>query len=350
MRRVLRCSGVCVDYGTIRAISDLDLAIGGGETVAVLGPSGSGKSTLMYAIAGFVEIARGEIAVGDEMVSSPSKAVAPEKRPVGVVFQNYALWPHLTAVETVAYPLRRAGTPKSKALREASELLDKVGIADVRDRKPAELSGGQQQRVGLARALARTALIYLFDEPTAHLDPPVRAAVEDEIRTRRRETGAAALYSTHDSVEALAIADRVAVLRQGRIVQVDSPIAVYERPADVWAARLTGPVASVTVRPLGYRAGKAQVELGETTVSADAHEPPGVESAALLVRPEWVSLDGKIKGVVREVSFRGPHTDYSIDTPHGDLVAREPGPPRLAAGDTCGCAVNRGWIPAPGPR
>lgn len=350
MTSALVCRSVSVDYGEVRAVSSLDLTVEEGETLALLGPSGSGKSTLMYAVAGFVDIAEGEIEVCGDVVSTPGTVKPPEKRPVGLVFQNYALWPHLTAEETVAYPMRRAGVGKSEARSAARDLLEMVGIGDLAHRKPAELSGGEQQRVGLARALARAARLYLFDEPTAHLDSSVRAAVQEEIGRRRRDTGAAAVYSTHDSAEALAIADRVAILRAGSVVQVASPQVIYERPVDVWAARLTGPTAVFEVETLQSGEGKVEVALGTNRVVAETDGERLSGPVTMLVRPEWVTLEGPIRGVVSEVWFRGPHTDYRIETLAGTLEARLRGPPLKGPGDSSGWTVQRGWVPGSMPK
>ncbi|MEJ7743773.1 MAG: ABC transporter ATP-binding protein [Nocardioidaceae bacterium] len=160
-----------------------------------------------------------------------------------MVFQSYALWPHLTALDTVAYPLRRNGAKRRTAREEALDILGRLRIAHLADRRPAELSGGEQQRVGLARALARQASLYLFDEPTAHLDTHVRGVFLDELVVRREASGAGGLYATHDAEEALGLADRVALLNAGRLVQLGTPQQVYAEPVDVWAARLTGPTS-----------------------------------------------------------------------------------------------------------
>jgi iron(III) transport system ATP-binding protein len=345
MNPLLECRRVSVRYSDVVAVSDLDLSVDRGETVALLGPSGSGKSTIMYAIAGFTPVVDGSIAIAGVNVSTPTRTTPPETRPVGLVFQNYALWPHMTALENVAYPFRRAGDPRQSALSRAADLLAKVGIGDLADRKPGELSGGQQQRVGLARALARSAEIYLFDEPTAHLDSPVRAAVEKEIRWRRQELGSAAIYATHDSEEALAIADRVVILRDGRSVQVGTPTEIYERPVDEWAARLTGPVSEISGRAtLGGR-GMVQVHVGESSFEAESASPVSERAVGVLVRPEWVTPGGPIDGRVVSVAFRGPHTDYTIATRHGELVARIAGSPKLAEGEQSGWTIQRGWVP-----
>ena len=161
------------------------------------------------------------------------------------MFQSYALWPHLTALDTVAFPLRMAGSGDGDARRRAGEILEALGIGDLGGRRPAAMSGGQQQRVGLARALARDATLFLLDEPTAHLDAATRAAAEALIAAQRALRGAAAVYATHDAAEALGVADRVALLRDGRIVQVGTPKEVYEQPVDEWAAVLTGPVSVI---------------------------------------------------------------------------------------------------------
>lgn len=350
MSHALVCRAVSVDYGEVRALRDLDLSVATGETLALLGPSGSGKSTLMYALAGFVDISHGSIEICGEVASVPGSVLAPERRPVGMVFQNYALWPHLTAEDTVAYPIRRAGTDRSVARADARRLLGLVGVGDLAQRKPAEMSGGQQQRVGLARALAREAKLYLFDEPTAHLDSSVRAAVQEEIERRRRETGAAAVYSSHDATEALAIADRVAILRDGAVIQVGEPTAIYDQPVDVWAARLTGPASVFEVgtpqRTMGNTSGLSVTVCGQTVPVDISPGTNPTDPVRLLVRPEWIEPGGPIAGVVREVWFRGPHTDYRVDIGVGLLEARLTGPPRLAVGETSGWAVRRGWIPS----
>lgn len=347
MSPYLSCRSISVDHGDLRAIDTLSLDVEDGETVAVLGPSGSGKSTLMYSIAGFIDLSEGTIEIGGETVSKPGESCAPEKRPVGLVFQSYALWPHLTAEETVAYPLRRAGMGRSASLKTAGRLLQILEIAHLAERKPAELSGGQQQRVGLARALAREAGLYLFDEPTAHLDASVREAVQAEIARRRAETGAAAIYSTHDSAEALALADRVAILRHGSVVQVGPPQVVYERPIDVWAARLTGPASVLEVTAVRSGEGKMEVAVGGTTVVAEADDAAAGPQVPLLVRPEWVEMEGPVPGKVLETWFRGSHTDYRLATPAGTLEARIPGPPRLGQGESAGWTLRRGWVPGP---
>jgi iron(III) transport system ATP-binding protein len=314
----LEVRGLVVAYGGRAVLREVSLQVEAGQVLALLGPSGSGKSTLLHAVAGFVPPATGVIRVAGETVAGHGHAVPPERRRVGLVFQNYALWPHLSALDTVAYPVRRRGADRAAAREEARAVLDRLGIAHLATRRPAELSGGEQQRVGLGRALARRAALYLFDEPTAHLDTPLRSVFLDELITRQREQGAAAVYATHDAEEALGVADRVALLRAGALVQVGTPQEVYERPVDLAAARLTGPAAVI-----------------------DCGDGP------VLVRPGWARLGGPLAGRVRAMRFRGPHSDVLVASRFGDVLIREPGAPCRAVGDPVEWSLVRGWpLPA----
>ncbi|MCB2224515.1 MAG: ABC transporter ATP-binding protein [Actinobacteria bacterium] len=313
----LRVSGLEVSLGGTRVLDGIDLEVAPGEAVALLGPSGSGKTTLLGTVAGFVVPDAGTVSLGGEVVSGGGRSVPPEARSVGFVFQNYALWPHLSAAETVAYPLLRAGAAAGEAREEAARLLDLMGLGGLAARRPAEMSGGQQQRVGVARALARRARLYLLDEPTAHLDSALRTDLQAEIAARMTADGAAALYATHDAAEAMAVAGRVVVVREGRIVQQGTPAEVYARPADVWAARLTGPAWEIDGAAAGVAAGR------------------------VLVRPEWVEPGEGMAATVRHAWFRGPHTDYRLDTPAGEMAMRRPGPPEWRPGDAITVTVAR---------
>jgi ABC-type Fe3+/spermidine/putrescine transport system ATPase subunit len=310
----LQLVDLSVGYGGGVVLRGISLAVPAGEVLALLGPSGSGKSTLLHAVAGFLAPIAGVIRVAGSTVAGEGARVPPERRSVGVVFQSHALWPHLSALDTVAYPARRRGAGRTEARAEAGAILELFGIGHLAGRRPAELSGGEQQRVGLARALARRAALYLFDEPTAHLDTHLRGLFLEQLAARRREQGSAAVYATHDAEEALALADRVALLRDGRLVQLGPPLEVYERPVDVFAARLTGP-ASVL----------------------DADGGP------VLVRPGWARLGGPLSGRLGEVWFRGPHSDHLVRTAMGELLIREPGPPCGRPGDDVTWSLLRSW-------
>lgn len=344
----LECRGLTVAYDRDPVLVEVDLTVAQGEVVALLGPSGSGKSTLLSTVAGFVQPRAGEVSLDGRLVAVPGRSLPPEARHVGVVFQHYALWPHLSALETVAYPLRRAGVRPDEARRRARALLELVEVAELADRRPASLSGGQQQRVGLARALAREAPLQLFDEPTAHLDAVLRTSLQDELTTRRAEAGAAALYATHDAEEALGVADRVALLRAGRVVQIGPATEVYERPVDHWAARLTGAASVLAAGVEVCGDGTVVVTVGDVASRVPGGAAPGAPSrgagAAVLLRPGWARLGGDLPGVVRQVAYRGPHTDVRLDTASGAVTVRCPGPPEARPGDRVSWSLQRAWV------
>jgi iron(III) transport system permease protein len=333
------CAGLSVGYGR-PALAGLDLAVAPGQTLALLGSSGSGKTTLLNAIAGFAAPLAGQIWLAGELASGPGRLVPPERRRIGMVFQDHALWPHLSVLDTVAYPLRRAGAAKAAAHRGARAILEQLSLGPLAGRRPGQLSGGEQQRVGLARALAGAPGLYLFDEPTAHLDASLRAQILDEVARRRAADGAAAIYATHDATEALAIAGQVAVLHSGRLAQLAPPAEVYAEPADLTVARLTGPVSvlAAPVRPAGSGQYTLDLAGARATVPGTAApgDPAGPGDPAILVRPDWARLGedgaGGLPGAVTDVRFRGPHTDYHLSTPGGPLLIREAGPPRAGPG------------------
>ncbi|MCU1668312.1 MAG: ABC-type transport system, ATPase component [Blastococcus sp.] len=313
----LEVTDLVVSYDGTTALDRVTLSVRRGQVLALLGPSGSGKSTLLHAVAGFLVPAAGTVRLGGTTVAGDGRPVPPERRDLAMVFQNYALWPHLTALDTVAYPARRSGAGRAHARTEALEILERLRIAGLAGRKPAELSGGEQQRVGLARALARRPSLYLFDEPTAHLDTHVRGVFLAELVARQRDTGAAAVYATHDAEEALGLADQVALLHEGRLLQTGTPQQVYDQPADLFAARLSGPASVITA--------------------------PDHDGGELLVRPGWARLGGPLKGELRAVWFRGPHSDYLVAGPLGELLIREPGPPQHEIGARVGWSLLRSW-------
>ena len=344
----LACRRMTAGYGATPVVHEIDLDVGRGEMVALLGPSGSGKTTILAALAGFIRIRSGEILIGGRSVASAKRHEPPERRDVAVVFQGYALWPHMTARQTVAFPLRRRGMPAAEAGDEAGRILDRLGIGPLAGRRPSELSGGEQQRVGLGRALARSAGLYLFDEPTAHLDAFLRDRLEEEISEQRRRSGAAAIYATHDTAEALAIADRVVLLRDGRIVQQGSPNDVYERPADPWAARLTGP-ASVLRAALRTRktAAPASTWMDAGSVLRSHRPDRGLQANAAVMRPDRAHLGGELQGRVDDVAYRGnTRTTGSILPPGPSRFAspvRRSSPGGRARGGRstgCGCSAT----------
>jgi iron(III) transport system ATP-binding protein len=332
----LSCAGLSVHYGAVQALEEVTLEVQRGEVVALLGPSGSGKTTLLHAAAGFVLPSAGAIAIAGRDVSRPGWALPPEKRSVGLVFQSYALWPHLSARETVAYPLRRRGAARGEALKAAQAWLERIGLGKLGDRRPNELSGGEQQRVGLARALAGSPALFLLDEPTANLDATLKAALQEEIGRQQRSTGAGALYVTHDPAEAFAVADRVAVLRAGRLIQVGTPPEVYSTPANPWVAALTGTCSVIRgVRAIA-RGETVCINLGGREVSCRGRLVSSSGTAAVL-RPEWIALGAPgsltLEAAIAAVRFQGSYTDYIFAAGEFKVIARQPGPPSYLPGD-----------------
>jgi len=345
----LECRELAAGRGSAPVVEGVDLEVAPGESLALLGASGSGKTTLLDTIAGFIPPLDGQILLGGRTASDPRHRDPPERRSVGVVFQHYALWPHMSVLDIVAYPARRAGSGRGDARAAAAALLEQLGIGGLAQRHPAELSGGEQQRVALARALARRPALFLFDEPTAHLDAHLRGIVLDEVARRRAESGAAAVLATHDAAEALAVADTVAVVDRGRLIQTGSPQEVYQCPADLAVARLTGPACVLTAEARSRDDATAEITIGGATAAVACGACRC--GPRLLVRPDWAALEGPFEAIAARVRFRGPHTDYALDTAAGRLELRAAGPPRHAVGERVTWSLARVWpLPdAPNP-
>jgi iron(III) transport system ATP-binding protein len=239
-------------FGAFRALDDVSLEVQDGEFMAILGASGCGKTTLLRQIAGFDKLDAGRIVIGDTVVSGTKRHVPPERRRIGIVFQSYALWPHMTVAENVAYGLTVAGVKEPERTRRVVAALSLVELDGFADRRPAALSGGQRQRVALARCLVTEPSLVLLDEPLANLDVHLRAAMEDEFARFHARTGTTMVYITHDQAEAMALADRIAVMDRGRLLQVATPSQLYREPANETVAGFIGegmvvPVAVRTV-------------------------------------------------------------------------------------------------------
>jgi iron(III) transport system ATP-binding protein len=232
--------GLRKEFGEKVALDGVDLTIEPGSFVVLLGPSGSGKTTLLRCVAGIERPSSGVITINKVCVAGPRTFVQPEKRKTAMVFQDYALWPHLTVRKNIAFPLGSSSRLKEKRNQRVDDLLDRVGIAHLASRYPNELSGGEQQRVALARALAADVGLILFDEPLSNLDADRREQLRIEIATLTREAGATAIYITHDQSEAFALADRVGVLNHGSLVQFDTPENIYRHPKNAFVTRFTG--------------------------------------------------------------------------------------------------------------
>jgi iron(III) transport system ATP-binding protein len=304
--------GVSKSFGALQAVREVSLEIERGELMAVLGPSGCGKTTLLRTIAGFERPDAGSVVVGDEVVAGSGRFVPPERRRIGMVFQDYALFPHLTVRANVAFGL--AARPRDERDPVTLRTLELVGLQHKADRYPHELSGGERQRVALARAMAPGPALVLLDEPFSSLDASLRAGLRREVELILRDAEATALLVTHDQEEALSLADRLAVMREGRIVQVGAPEEVYVRPASRWAAQFVGEVNVLS----GVAHGSGvETELGVFDLRA-----PASGSVHVAVRPEQLELradhDGNAEVVARE--FRGHDVLYRLRHEAGRVV------------------------------
>ncbi len=313
--------------GSQPALAGVSLDVGAGTFLVLLGPSGSGKTTLLRSVAGIERVTSGRISIGGRTVADGRVHVPPDQRDLSMVFQDYALWPHLTVHDNVAFALRRRKLPRAQARERAAAMLDRVGLGALGQRYPNELSGGEQQRVALARALVADTGLILCDEPLSNLDADLRERMRLEISALVREAGATTVYITHDQAEAFALADRVGILERGRLVQQGTPEEIYTQPATPFVARFTGLSGELPVQVRGRAAdGTVDVELaGPAQVrpfqARGPSLPIGEAAALLMVRPTGVQLcamhtdEHHIAGTVADVAFRGRGYEHAIDIP-----------------------------------
>lgn len=306
---------ISVDYGSHRVLDDFSLQVARGELVALLGPSGSGKTTAIRTLAGFLTPIEGTVLLSGRDVTH----VPPHKRGVGVVFQSYALFPHMSVTDNLAYSLKVKGIGRVQIKRRCEELLELVRLQGLGDKKPGRLSGGQQQRVALARALAMDPDVLLLDEPLSNLDANLRRDVGEEIRRLQQSTGTTAILVTHDRQEAFGMADRIAVLRNGRIEQLGTPRDLYRRPATSFMAQFVGeanliPAKVVEVDPTG---GMLAVSTAMGTLRGSGTADLG-SAVELLIRPEDLRFEdsahgGTLQGTLRETFYYGSTLVASVE-------------------------------------
>ena len=308
----IRCFGLSKQFGDSRAVEQVDLAVDNGEKMVLIGPSGCGKTTLLRLIAGFETPTAGTLAVGGDLVAGPEQSLPPEKRRVGMVFQDYALFPHMDVWHNVSYGVR----DKSERESRVGDVLELVGLSGMQKRLPHELSGGEQQRVALARALAPGPAVVLLDEPFSNLDAGLRSRVRAEVRQILSDAGTSAIFVTHDQEEALFFGDRIAVMHLGRIEQVDTPERIFHQPISPFVAKFMG-IADFL--PATVQGDVLITELGMVPRPLEASDGAKVE---VMVRPDDISIhpeDGGQGRVVERV-FQGAHNLYKVELPSGATI------------------------------
>ena len=341
----LELSGLFKRYGETVALDGISLRVEPGEFVSLLGPSGSGKTTTLNLIAGFAKPTAGDILMDDRPVAE----LPPHRRHIGVVFQHYALFPHMTAAENIAFPLRRRRVPRPEIAERVAGALELVELGGLEDRHPRELSGGQQQRVALARAIVFNPRVLLMDEPLGALDRKLRDALQRQIRRLHQELGITFVYVTHDQDEALALSERVAVFNLGRVEQLGTPVELYERPNSRFVAEFLGE-SNLFAGPIARDDGAVTLRCEDRDLPLPANNTPSEGTRGMLmVRPEHMQLvaDGEdrnasikpLSGVVSDLVYRGASVRIEIELDSGTVITVRRSPhqsPAIGAGDRVG--------------
>ena len=348
----IRLTDVSKRFGGLPAVSDVTLDIPTGEFVAVLGPSGCGKTTLLRLIAGLETLDSGSIAVAGRTVADRDRHLPPEDRNVGVVFQSYALWPHMSVLDNVAFPQQAGGQAADLARRDAMEKLRTVELEALAGRKPAELSGGQRQRVALARCLAQGAATVLMDEPLANLDPHLRTAMEEELTAFHARSGATILYITHDQREAMALAGKIAVMFDGHLVQTGSPEEIFREPATEQVARFIGRGSLLDADCLGISDGEALLRIAGSEFAvrrpkADGTPTPG--PVRVMIRPEDIAVTEHgtgncIRGSIARITYRGGAWEAVVTFGAGKETLLVILPEHAEPGSTLSLRLRDAWI------
>jgi sn-glycerol 3-phosphate transport system ATP-binding protein len=326
-------SGVKKRFGRTEVIHGVSIDIADGEFIVIVGPSGCGKSTLLRMVAGLETLSEGEIRIAGRRVNE----LEPMERDIAMVFQNYALYPHMSVFQNMAYGLKIAGTPKAEIAERVAQAARMLQLDGLLERRPRELSGGQRQRVAMGRAIVRKPAVFLFDEPLSNLDAKLRVQMRLEIRQLQRELGVTSLYVTHDQVEAMTLADRMVVMNAGRVDQIGAPLQVYADPQTMFVAGFIGSPPTNFLRAGDVLAGAPP--------SAPPSAPPG---AVLAVRPEHLRVvpagEGRLRGRAAHAEALGAETLVHLRLGDGELltVRQEGG----AATPPAGCEIGVSWDPA----
>jgi iron(III) transport system ATP-binding protein len=339
------------------AVDDVSFRIAAGEIVVLLGPSGCGKTTTLRCIAGLEHPTGGSISIGGDEVAAPEQGVhvPPRLRNIGMVFQSYAVWPHMTVTQNVNYPLRHRKVPREEAAQKVAQVLELVGLSEYATRPVTQLSGGQMQRVALARALVYEPRILLLDEPLSNLDAKLRLRLRDELRRIIKAASVTALYVTHDQSEAVVLGDRIGVMENGKLMQMSPPVELYNKPANLFVANFTG-VSNVIKGEIASAPGSVKVAGGEMLRIAQPMPGKAGDAVVVAVRPENIALraNGDAADAVNnfparvvEGHFHGTQTTYAIETLGHRLEAIELGTvPRFSAEDSIRVVIppDHSWV------
>ncbi|HET7412450.1 MAG TPA: ABC transporter ATP-binding protein [Pararhizobium sp.] len=340
-------------FGTFKALKNVSLDVADGEFLAVLGPSGCGKTTLLRMIAGFEKVTEGRIAIDGAIVSSPEREVAPEDRKIGIVFQNYALWPHMSVADNIGYSLKVGKVGRAEREHRVKEALGLVNMQQFADRRPASLSGGQRQRVALARCLVAEPKLVLFDEPLANLDVHLRAAMEDEFAAFHERAGTTVVYITHDQAEAMALADRIAVMDHGRLMQLATPYDLYHKPANRMVASF---ISQGIILPATVLSSEADEQcrvsvLGQELIARCQPGEQPRDTAAICCRAQQIEPaaagEPGIDGIVKRTIYRGGVARVEFEpeaNPELAIHFDQPDPVTFTAGMRACLRITSGWL------
>ena len=326
----LKLSGIVKSFGAVRVLHGIDLTVQDGEMIVIVGASGCGKSTLLRIVAGLERSTGGTVLIDDRDVT----ALEPAARDIAMVFQNYALYPHMRVFDNMAYGLRIRGLDREDIKRRVGEAADLLGLSELLDRRPRELSGGQRQRVAMGRAIVREPKLFLFDEPLSNLDAKLRVAMRAEIKRLQRRLGVTSLFVTHDQVEAMTLGDRLVVMHEGRAAQIASPMEIFERPADTYVAGFIGS-PSMNFLPAIITEDAKAATLSDGNIIALPHGQfaalPG-QKVTLGIRPEHISLPGPLRLITDLIEPLGSESVVHGKLASGEIMAlRLPGAPPSAA-------------------
>ena len=315
----IKASGIGKSFGSFHALKDVSIDIGRGEFLTLLGPSGSGKTTFLMILAGFEQPTAGRlVSDGRDITDEPA-----EKRSAGMVFQGYALFPHMSVEQNVAFPLKVRKHPAEEIRRRAHEMIARVGLTAHAHKYPAQLSGGQQQRVALARALVFEPSVLLLDEPFSALDKSLRAQMQDEMKRLHKETGTTFVFVTHDQSEALALSSRVAIFNHGEVLQVGAPQEVYDRPANRFVAEFLGEINLLRLEDVRHEEGQAVGRCEDRTIRLNgaADQPRG--DALLAIRPEYMSIASEAPTAGNAITATAMASTYLGSATKIDLATRD---------------------------